>query len=97
MTGLKDAVYALEEQAEGRTPERSCLLAGALALDTLVRRGEQDRDILDAAAGQWSMMPATSPNVMVLFGNNRRLYPLPDDKRSSAQHCKRLRSERQKS
>jgi hypothetical protein len=51
MTGLIDAVYALEEQAAGRTPERSRLLAGALALDTLVRRGEQDRDILDAAAG----------------------------------------------
>jgi hypothetical protein len=48
MTGLIDAVYALQEQAAGRTP--ACW-QGALALDTLVRRGEQDRDILDAAAG----------------------------------------------
>ena len=51
MTGLVDAVYALEEQAAGRTPDRARLLAGALALDTLVLRGERDRNVLDAAAG----------------------------------------------
>jgi hypothetical protein len=30
-SGLSDAVYALTELAAGRTPERSRLLAGALA------------------------------------------------------------------
>jgi hypothetical protein len=50
-TGLIDAAYALEEQAAGRTPDRARLLAGALALDTLMLRGEQDQNLLDAAAG----------------------------------------------
>ena len=49
--GLADAVYALAELAAGRTPERSRLLAGALALDSLVQHGKPDRDLLDAAAG----------------------------------------------
>lgn len=48
---LLDAAYSLEELAAGRVPERSRLLAGALALDTLKLRGEASRDILDAAAG----------------------------------------------
>jgi len=48
---LLDAALALDDLAAGRTPERSTLLAGALALDTLIRRGEVSRDLLDAAAG----------------------------------------------
>ena len=46
---LADAVYALEELAAGRTPDRARLLAGALALDTLALRGATDREFLDAA------------------------------------------------
>jgi hypothetical protein len=48
---LLDAAYVLDEIAAGRTPERSRLIAGALALDTLRLRGEAGRDLLDAAAG----------------------------------------------
>ena len=48
---LLDAAYSLDELAAGRVPERSRLLAGALALDAVRLRGEADRDILDAAAG----------------------------------------------
>jgi len=48
---VADAVYALDEIAAGRTPERSRLLAGALALDTISLRGDASRDVLDAAAG----------------------------------------------
>jgi hypothetical protein len=50
-SGLSDAVYALTELAAGRTPERSRLLAGALALSALVQHGKPDRDLLDAVAG----------------------------------------------
>lgn len=46
-----DAAYALAEIAAGRTPERSRLLAAALALDTIKRRGGASQDVLDAAAG----------------------------------------------
>jgi hypothetical protein len=49
--GLADAVYSLEEQAAGRAPNRARVIAGALALNTLIHRGECDRDLLDAAAG----------------------------------------------
>jgi hypothetical protein len=48
VSGLADAVHALTELAAGRTPERSRLLAGALALSARV---QHDRDLLDAAAG----------------------------------------------
>jgi hypothetical protein len=47
---MLDAIYALNELAAGRTPERSHLLAGAFALDTLRLSGNLDRDLLDAAA-----------------------------------------------
>lgn len=49
--GLRDAAYALDEQAAGRQPERARLLAGAVTLDTLFRRGALDRDLQDAALG----------------------------------------------
>ena len=48
---VADAIYALAEIAAGRTPERSRLLAGALALDTIRLRGGASQDVLDAAAG----------------------------------------------
>jgi hypothetical protein len=49
--GLLDAAYALDEQAAGRQPDRARLLAGAVTLDTLFRRGVLDRDLQDAALG----------------------------------------------
>lgn len=51
VSGLLDAVSALEAQAAGCAPNRAHLLAGALALDSLCREGVTDRDILDAAVG----------------------------------------------
>ena len=48
---MADAAFSLAEIAAGRVPSRSRLIAGALALDTLVKRGEFDRDLLDAAQG----------------------------------------------
>jgi hypothetical protein len=60
---LADAVYALEEQAAGRVPDRARLLAGALALDTLAQRGIADRDILDAAAGLSSQATGCTMNL----------------------------------
>jgi hypothetical protein len=50
-SGLLDAALVLEAQAEGRTLDRARLPAGALALDSLCRERDVDRDILDAAAG----------------------------------------------
>jgi hypothetical protein len=49
--GLSDAVYSLEEMAQGRPPEKARLLAGALAVNTIILRGRADRDVLDAGAG----------------------------------------------
>lgn len=49
--GLLDAASVLEDQASGRAPDRTRVLSGALALDTLCRNGSADRDVLDAAAG----------------------------------------------
>jgi len=49
--GLRDAAYALEEQAAGRTPELSRLLSGTITLDTLFRRRSLDPDLQDAALG----------------------------------------------
>jgi hypothetical protein len=48
---IADAVFALNEIAAGRTPDRSRLVAGALALDTIRLRGGASQDVLDAAAG----------------------------------------------
>jgi hypothetical protein len=48
---LLDAAYVLDELSAGRTPERSRLIAGALALDTLKLKGQADRDLLDAGTG----------------------------------------------
>ena len=48
---LLDAALVLDDLAAGRTPERSMLLAGALALDTLIRRGQATSEMKDAAAG----------------------------------------------
>ncbi len=51
MNGVGQAVSALEALAAGRAPERSLVLAGALALESLCAWGAPDRDVLDAAAG----------------------------------------------
>jgi hypothetical protein len=48
---LLDAVYALDELAAGRTPDRARLLAGVRALDKMrVEDTAVVRDLLDAAA-----------------------------------------------
>ena len=47
---VADAIYSLAEIAAGRTQERSRLVAGALALDTIRLRGGASQDVLDAAA-----------------------------------------------
>jgi|ERR1019366_7415590 hypothetical protein len=52
---LLDAVRALDELAIGHRPDRATLLSGALALNTIIHRGQVDRDIRDAAAGLESM------------------------------------------
>lgn len=52
---LLDAVRALDELATGHQPDRATLLSGALALNTIIHRGQADRDIRDAAAGLESM------------------------------------------
>jgi hypothetical protein len=49
--GLLEAAYALDELAAGRPPVHERLVAGALALDTLMRQGRLDRDLQDAALG----------------------------------------------
>ena len=48
---LVDAADVLDDLAAGRPSDRAKLIAGALALQTLVRQGRASRDILDAAAG----------------------------------------------
>jgi len=48
---LIDAAHTLDALAAGDTPDLARVLSGALALDTLVRNGLADRDLLDAAAG----------------------------------------------
>ena len=48
---LLDAALALDELAAGGAPGHSHLIAGALALDTLMLRGIADRDLADAALG----------------------------------------------
>jgi hypothetical protein len=58
--GLMDAVAVLDDLAAGRGPHRARLLAGALALDTLVSSGIAERDMLDAAAGLKAMATAGS-------------------------------------
>lgn len=49
--GLLDAAAVLDAQAEGRTPDRAGVVAGALALDSLCLKRDIDRDIRDAAVG----------------------------------------------
>lgn len=71
-----DAVYALEEQAAGRTPGR------ALALDALAQRGTVDRDILDAAAGL-SSQQTDSPMDLDEAGR-RRAAQLAEQVRAAA-------------
>jgi|GEM_PF-4892149 len=51
MSGLGQAVSALESLAAGGLPDRAVLLAGALALDSLCAWGAPSRDVLDAATG----------------------------------------------
>jgi hypothetical protein len=46
-----DAALCLDALAAGKTPERARIIAGALALDTLVTWCGAERDIRDAAAG----------------------------------------------
>jgi hypothetical protein len=48
---IADGIYALNEIAAGRTPDRARLVAGALELDTIRLRGGASQDVLDAAAG----------------------------------------------
>ena len=50
-SALHAAADILDDMASGIPVERSRLIAGALALDTLRLLGEADRDCLDAAAG----------------------------------------------
>jgi len=51
ISGLADAALCLDALAAGKTPERARIIAGALALDTLVTWCGAERDIRDAAAG----------------------------------------------
>jgi hypothetical protein len=59
VNGLLDAASALAAQTAGRTPDRACVLAGALALDTLCREQKVGRDIRAAAAAckNWRQAP----------------------------------------
>jgi hypothetical protein len=47
---LLDAAYCLDELSVGRTPDRTRLIAGALALNSLHRQGRADRGLLVAYA-----------------------------------------------
>jgi hypothetical protein len=47
---LLKAATALDDLAAERTPERATLIAGALALGTLIQGGGADHELLDAAA-----------------------------------------------
>lgn len=84
-SGLLDAASVLEAQAEGRTPDRAQLLAGALALDTLCREEVVDRDVLDAAAGLQMLATGGAPD---LDENGRaRAAHLAAAVRKAAQDC----------
>ena len=48
---LAAAAAALEALAMGQEPQRGDVLAGALVLQTLMKRGELDRNLEDAALG----------------------------------------------
>ena len=50
MSGLREAVAALDALAAGRMVDRAALLGGALALESLCRV-MPELDLLDAAAG----------------------------------------------
>lgn len=49
--GLEDAALALDALGAGQVPDRTRVIVGALALDTLVQWTLPGRDLLDAAAG----------------------------------------------
>jgi hypothetical protein len=49
--GLNDAALVLDALAAGTQPARARLIAGALALDTLIKTTTPSRNLLDAAAG----------------------------------------------
>jgi hypothetical protein len=49
--GLADAANVLDALAAGTRADRASAIAGALALDTLVKTTTASRDLLDAAAG----------------------------------------------
>ena len=50
-TPLLAAASALSDLAAGREPWRGNVISGALVLQTLMTRGELDRDLQDAALG----------------------------------------------
>jgi hypothetical protein len=47
---LLDAADVLDAIASSRAPDKATVLSAALAVDTLSREGQGDRDLLDAAA-----------------------------------------------
>ena len=49
--GLSDVAAVLDAFAAGLQPDRTRLIAAALALDTLIKTTTPSRDLLDAAAG----------------------------------------------
>ena len=48
---LSAAAVALDALAAGQEPVRGDVISGALSLQTLMYRGEADRDLEDAALG----------------------------------------------
>jgi hypothetical protein len=48
---LQAAADALDALAVGQEPKRGDVISGALALQTLVHRGQADRNVMDAASG----------------------------------------------
>ena len=53
IAGLEDAAIALDALAAGMVPDRARVIAGALAMDTLILFWRwASRDLLDAAAGR---------------------------------------------
>ncbi|WP_258187830.1 hypothetical protein [Trinickia symbiotica] len=81
---LLEAAYALEELAAGRQPVRERLLAGALALDTLMQRGQLDRDLQDAALGLKAV--ATGGTLELDARGRRRAGVLAGQVRALAAH-----------
>lgn len=71
---IVDAADVLDDLAAGRTPDRAKLIAGALALQTLVQQGRASRDILDAAAGIETV--ATGGNLELVASGRERAAAL---------------------